>query len=80
MADMQIDKYGNDVGFDKRLEDIKNHIFDKYVTGAKKYHKIGFGLGLYISKKIVDEHKGKIYLTTNGNKNKFVVEIPCVSE
>ncbi|MBR4110493.1 MAG: HD domain-containing protein [Clostridia bacterium] len=24
MADMQIDKYGNDVGFDKRLEDIKN--------------------------------------------------------
>ena len=23
-ADMQIDKYGNDVGFDKRLEDIKN--------------------------------------------------------
>lgn len=24
MADMQIDKYGNDVGFDKRLKDIKN--------------------------------------------------------
>ena len=23
-ADMQIDKYGNDVGYDKRLEDIKN--------------------------------------------------------
>ena len=23
-ADMMIDKYGNDVGFDKRLEDIKN--------------------------------------------------------
>lgn len=23
-ADMQIDKYGNDVGFDKRLEDIKS--------------------------------------------------------
>ena len=23
MADMQIDKYGNDVGYDKRLEDIK---------------------------------------------------------
>ena len=22
-ADMQIDKYGNDVGYDKRLEDIK---------------------------------------------------------
>ena len=24
MADMMIDKYGNDVGFNKRLEDIKN--------------------------------------------------------
>lgn len=23
MADMQIDKYGNDVGYKKRLEDIK---------------------------------------------------------
>ena len=23
-ADMMIDKYGNDVGFDKRLDDIKN--------------------------------------------------------
>lgn len=23
-ADMQIDRYGNDVGYDKRLEDIKN--------------------------------------------------------
>lgn len=23
-ADMQIDKYGNDVGYEKRLEDIKN--------------------------------------------------------
>ena len=23
-ADMQIDKYGNDVGYDKRLDDIKN--------------------------------------------------------
>jgi hypothetical protein len=24
MADMQVDKYGNDVGYEKRLEDIKN--------------------------------------------------------
>ena len=24
MADMQIDKFGNDVGYEKRLEDIKN--------------------------------------------------------
>ena len=28
-ADMQIDKYGNDVGFEKRLEDIKNRYGEK---------------------------------------------------
>ncbi len=32
-ADMSIDKYGNDVGFDKRLEDIKN----RYGEDSKQY-------------------------------------------
>ena len=32
-ADMQIDKYGKDVGYDKRLEDIKN----KYGEESKTY-------------------------------------------
>ena len=31
-ADMQIDKYGNDVGYDKRLEDIKNRYGEKSKT------------------------------------------------
>ena len=32
-ADMQIDKYGNDVGYNKRLEDIKN----RYGKESKTY-------------------------------------------
>ena len=36
MADMQIDKYGIDVGFEKRLEDIKNrygsYIMESYIV------------------------------------------------
>ena len=32
MADMQIDKYGNDVGYTKRLEDIKNRYGENSVT------------------------------------------------
>ena len=32
-ADMQIDKYGNDVGYDKRLNDIKN----RYGEESKTY-------------------------------------------
>ena len=38
MADMQIDKYGNDVGYEKRLEDIKNRYGEdsiQYVNANK---------------------------------------------
>lgn len=34
-ADMQIDKYGNDVGYSKRLEDIKN----RYHENSEIYNK-----------------------------------------
>lgn len=34
-ADMQIDKYGNDVGYDKRLEDIKS----RYGNNSRVYLK-----------------------------------------
>ena len=35
-------------------------IFSKYYTSAKKYSKIGVGLGLYIANKIVLAHGGKL--------------------
>ena len=38
-ADMQIDKYGNDVGYDKRLEDIKNR-YGKDSNVYKKCEKL----------------------------------------
>lgn len=57
-------------------EDIKERIFDKYVTKNKLS---GAGLGLYFSKKVVEAHDGKIYLIACGNKNKFVFEIPINS-
>ncbi|MBQ9659605.1 MAG: hypothetical protein IJV31_12800 [Clostridia bacterium] len=50
-ADMQIDKYGNDVGYDKRLEDIKtrygeeSNIYKKakiLINNLKKGNKNGF--------------------------------------
>lgn len=44
MADMQIDKYGNDVGYERRLEDIKN----RYGINSKPY---------LCSKKIIDNVK-----------------------
>jgi len=42
-ADMQIDKYGNDVGYDKRLEDIKNRYGEQsgvYINCNKLINKI----------------------------------------
>jgi signal transduction histidine kinase len=39
-----------------------NSIFDRYTkTQYAKYNKTSNGLGLYLSKKIVELHKGKIY-------------------
>ena len=43
MADMQIDKYGNDVGYEKRLEDIKNRYGENsitYINARKSISKV----------------------------------------
>ena len=43
-ADMMIDKYGNDVGFDKRLDDIKNRYGEdsiQYINCVKIINELG---------------------------------------
>ena len=42
-------------------------IFDKFVSSAKKYRKIGSGLGLYISRKIIKAHGGDINVASKPN-------------
>ncbi len=55
---------------------LKN-LFDKYVTHAAKHNKIGVGLGLYLSKQIVNAHNGEIKATSfEENKNIFDFTIP----
>ena len=55
---------------------LKN-LFEKYVTHAAKYNKIGVGLGLYLSKQIVNAHKGEIKATSfEENKNIFEFSLP----
>ena len=56
---------------------ILKNLFDKYVTHAAKYNKIGVGLGLYLSKQIVNAHNGEISaISFEENKNIFEFSIP----
>jgi signal transduction histidine kinase len=59
--------------------DIQNKVFDPFTT-AKRAGTQGeqpFGLGLYISKQIIEAHQGKIWFDSeNGNGTTFYVELP----
>jgi signal transduction histidine kinase len=50
-----------------------NQLFTPFYTTKTR----GTGVGLLISKEIVDKHKGNIYMTTAENKgSKFTIELP----
>lgn len=53
-------------------------IFDKYYSLSRKFKQIGTGLGLYISRKIVELHGGKIWAESiPGKTTCFYVELPA---
>ena len=54
---IKITNYGKGI----KKEELK-HVFDKYYTTAKKFRKVGTGLGLYLSNKIIQAHKGRIFI------------------
>lgn len=70
---IKITNYGSAI--DK--EELK-YVFDKYYTTAKKFRKVGTGLGLYLSNKIVKAHKGQIFVESSSEGEKyttFIIEL-----
>lgn len=65
-----------DTGMGISKDDIE-HIFDKFYSTAKKFRKVGTGLGLYLSNQIVKAHKGKITVESKENEySAFTIELP----
>lgn len=54
-------------------------IFNKYYSAAKKFRKIGTGLGLYLSQQIILAHGGEITVESEENvRTEFCIKIPSV--
>ena len=54
-----------------------SNIFDKYKTKSNsKISKISTGLGLYLSKQIIDQHKGEIYAKCTDDECIFGFKLP----
>lgn len=57
--------------------DNLNKIFDRFERAIKRNEVSGLGLGLFISKQIVEAHKGKIWAESElGKGSTFYVELP----
>ncbi|PIS13232.1 MAG: two-component sensor histidine kinase, partial [Candidatus Tagabacteria bacterium CG09_land_8_20_14_0_10_41_14] len=55
-----------------------NGLFKRYHRGIKEGIK-GMGIGLYIAKKVIDDHKGKIWAESEGEGkgSAFFIELPA---
>ncbi len=58
-------------------EHIQKNLFEPYASMAKRYRHIGTGLGLYISKKIVEAHQGELLVNSQlGVGSQFTFILP----
>jgi two-component system, NtrC family, sensor kinase len=60
-------------------EEVRSRIFEPYFTTKPK--GLGTGIGLDLSKQIIESHKGKIYCESEpGAGATFIIEIPLNQE
>jgi signal transduction histidine kinase len=60
---------------------IQKHLIDKVFDPFFTTRETGTGLGLYITKSIIQHHKGKIFVNSDGESwTKFTIELPLLRE
>lgn len=58
-------------------EGIQKSLFEPYASMSKRYRHIGTGLGLYISKKIIEAHQGELVVDSRpGEGSRFTFSLP----
>ena len=58
-----------------------NKIFNKYYSAAKKFRKIGTGLGLYLAFQIMKAHNGDLTVESEeGKYTEFCIKLPATSD
>ncbi len=59
-------------------QDLITKLFQKFSRGVEEKQILGTGLGLYISKEIVEAHRGKVWAESEGEGkgSKFIVKLP----
>lgn len=67
---LEVEDTGTGIELDDQI-----HLFERFRPG--KHRRSGSGLGLYLSRRIVEAHAGKInVVSTAGKGSKFVVQLP----
>jgi signal transduction histidine kinase len=57
-------------------EEERPWIFDPYARGRAGAARSGNGLGLFLARRLVEGHEGRIWVDSNGRGAKFTIELP----